>query len=329
MELNNYLNNNILIKEKKFALILGETPSEGARSPKLWNKVYNKIKKKIKMYPADISYNNLSKVMKHLKKNNNFLGGSVTMPYKEKVIRYLDIVDKNSKKIGSVNTIVKKKNKLIGFNTDYFGSLETLKKIKIKKKSSILIIGCGGAGKSVITSVLNQFKGYNFFFFNRNKRKLKLFLNKFGNKKNINIIKNYNQLLKLKDIGLAINTSSIGFNSWIKRNNKFYNLKFFSPLSKISKLKYVKKKNSNIFQKLNNLQIKKNEKITKNFIENNSSIKIFDIIYNPLETKLMHSNKIKSNNINGLKMNLMQAVKGFMLTNNMKNKKLVFKLMKK
>ncbi len=165
MELNNYLNNNILIKEKKFALILGETPSEGARSPKLWNKVYNKIKKKIKMYPADISYNNLSKVMKHLKKNNNFLGGSVTMPYKEKVIRYLDIVDKNSKKIGSVNTIVKKKNKLIGFNTDYFGSLETLKKIKIKKKSSILIIGCGGAGKSVITSVLNQFKGYNFFFF--------------------------------------------------------------------------------------------------------------------------------------------------------------------
>ncbi len=128
---------------------------------------------------------------------------------------------------------------------------------------------------------------------------------------------------------MAINTSSIGFNSWIKRNNKFYNLKFFSPLSKISKLKYVKKKNSNIFQKLNNLQIKKNEKITKNFIENNSSIKIFDIIYNPLETKLMHSNKIKSNNINGLKMNLMQAVKGFMLTNNMKNKKLVFKLMKK
>ena len=43
----------------------------------------------------------------------------------------------------------------------------------------------------------------------------------------------------------------------------------------------------------------------------------------------MFSNKIKSNNINGLKMNLMQAVKGFMLVNNIKNKNLVFKVMKK
>ena len=109
MQLYNYLNNNILIKEKKFALILGETPSQGARSPKLWNKVYKKLNKKIKMYPADISFKNLSKVIKHLKKNNNFLGGSVTMPYKEEIIRYLDNVDNNSKKIGSVNTIIKKK----------------------------------------------------------------------------------------------------------------------------------------------------------------------------------------------------------------------------
>tara|TARA_Y100001970_G_C14243249_1_gene866242 strand:+ start:3325 stop:4314 length:990 start_codon:yes stop_codon:yes gene_type:complete len=329
MQLYNYLNNNILIKEKKFALILGETPSQGARSPKLWNKVYKKLNKKIKMYPADISFKNLSKVIKHLKKNNNFLGGSVTMPYKEEIIRYLDNVDNNSKKIGSVNTIIKKKNKLIGFNTDYYGSLDTLKNLKISKSSGILIIGCGGAGKSTIASVLNFFKGYKYFFFNRNTNKLKKFLNKFKDRENINIIRNYNQLLRLNNIGLIINTSSVGFNSWIKKNYKFYNLKFFSPLSKISKIKFIKSKNSKLFQKLNKFQIKKNEKITKNFINNNSSIKIFDIIYNPLATKLMHSNKIKSNNINGLKMNLMQAVKGFMLVNNIKNKKLVFEVMKK
>ena len=329
MELNSYLTNNISIKEKKFALILGENPSQGARSPKLWNKVYKKLKKNIKIYPADISHKNLSKVMNHLKKNNNFLGGSVTMPYKEEAIRYLDNVDKNSKKIGSINTIVKLKNKLIGYNTDYLGSLETLKSLKIKRKKSILIIGCGGAGKSTIASVLTFFKGYKFFFFNRNKKKLKKFLKKFREKKNIYIVKDYRQLCKLKGVGLVINTTSIGFDSWIKKNNKFFNLKFFSPLSKISKINFVKKKNSNLFQKINKSKIKKNEKITKNFISNNSSVKIFDIIYKPSTTKLMHSNKIKSNNINGLKMNLMQAVKGFMLVNNIKNKNLVFKVMKK
>tara|TARA_B100001540_G_C15809249_1_gene643650 strand:+ start:355 stop:1344 length:990 start_codon:yes stop_codon:yes gene_type:complete len=329
MELNSYLTNNISIKEKNFALILGENPSQGARSPKLWNKVYRKLKKNIRMYPADINKKKLPQLIKYLKKNNNFLGGSVTMPYKEEIIRYLDNIDKDSKKIGSVNTIIKLKNKLIGFNTDYLGSLETLKDLKIKRKKNILIIGCGGAGKSTIVSVLNFFKGYKFFFFNRNKKKLRKFLGKFKEIKNINIVKDHNQLCKLKDIVLVINTTSVGFDSWIRKNNKFFNLKFFSPLSKLSNINFVKKKNSNLFQKLNKSQIKKNEKITKNFIKNNSSVKIFDIIYKPSTTKLMHSNKIKSNNINGLKMNLMQAVKGFMLVNNIKNKNLVFKVMKR
>ena len=154
-------------------------------------------------------------------------------------------------------------------------------------------------------------------------------MGKFKEIKNINIVKDHNQLCKLKDIVLVINTTSVGFDSWIRKNNKFFNLKFFSPLSKLSNINFVKKKNSNLFQKLNKSQIKKNEKITKNFIKNNSSVKIFDIIYKPSTTKLMHSNKIKSNNINGLKMNLMQAVKGFMLVNNIKNKNLVFKVMKR
>ena len=101
MELNSYLTNNISIKEKNFALILGENPSQGARSPKLWNKVYRKLKKNIRMYPADINKKKLPQLIKYLKKNNNFLGGSVTMPYKEEIIRYLDNIDKDSKKIGT------------------------------------------------------------------------------------------------------------------------------------------------------------------------------------------------------------------------------------
>ena len=45
-------------------------------------------------------------------------GLNVTIPYKEKIITYLDEVDKAASKIGAVNTIAKKDNKLIGYNTD-------------------------------------------------------------------------------------------------------------------------------------------------------------------------------------------------------------------
>ena len=64
-----------------------------------------------------------------LKSNNFFLGGSVTIPYKEKFLKFLDKIDKNAKKIGSINTIVNQKGYLFGLNTDYYGSLFTLKKI--------------------------------------------------------------------------------------------------------------------------------------------------------------------------------------------------------
>ena len=47
----NKINLNI---NEKFALILGSTPSKGARSPKLWNRAYKKLGKKTKMYPADV-----------------------------------------------------------------------------------------------------------------------------------------------------------------------------------------------------------------------------------------------------------------------------------
>ena len=48
-------------------------------------------------------------------------------------MKYLDHIDENAKSIGSINTIVNKNGKLFGLNTDYLGSIYTLKKMKIKK----------------------------------------------------------------------------------------------------------------------------------------------------------------------------------------------------
>ncbi|EGC83188.1 shikimate kinase [Anaerococcus hydrogenalis] len=80
----------------------------------------------------------------------DFKGINVTIPYKEKVIKYLDFVSDKAKKIGAVNTIVNKNGKLYGYNSDYYGFLYNLKKNKIDvKDKKCLILGKGASSKTV------------------------------------------------------------------------------------------------------------------------------------------------------------------------------------
>ena len=108
--LSQYLENKLKIKQiAKYALILGASPSKGARSPKLWNRVYKAQKSKIKMYPADVNQKNLKHLVSYLKKDDLFIGGSITIPYKISIMKYLDGIDNKARKIGSINTILKKR----------------------------------------------------------------------------------------------------------------------------------------------------------------------------------------------------------------------------
>ena len=89
-------------------------------------------------------------------KAKDFLGINVTIPYKEKVIPYLDYVDENAKKIGAVNTVVNRGGKLYGYNTDFSGMLALVKKVGVEiKDKKVLIIGTGGTSKTA-TAVVNS-----------------------------------------------------------------------------------------------------------------------------------------------------------------------------
>ena len=57
---------------KPFAAIIGLSPSKGARSPTLWNKVYKSLKKPIKMIPLDCKKQNIKKLFNELQKNKNY-----------------------------------------------------------------------------------------------------------------------------------------------------------------------------------------------------------------------------------------------------------------
>ncbi|MEI8215485.1 MAG: shikimate dehydrogenase [Eubacteriales bacterium] len=84
----------------------------------------------------------------------DYNGLNVTIPYKEAVIPYLDVISKSAKKIGAVNTISFKDNTSFGYNTDYDGFLQVFKShsIDIKGKKAA-ILGYGGASKAVIAAL--------------------------------------------------------------------------------------------------------------------------------------------------------------------------------
>jgi|TARA_B110000027_G_scaffold101752_1_gene107607 shikimate dehydrogenase len=135
--------------------------------------------------------------------NFNFKGCSLSMPFKEKLINFVDKLDVNAKKIGSINTVLKKNNKLIGYNTDYYASKEILKKQRFSKKANILVLGSGGAAKAVLQSIIDL-KFTNIFLSSRNKSRF----NKMKIKKKITFIK-WNKRNKI-NCEILINTTPLG-----------------------------------------------------------------------------------------------------------------------
>jgi shikimate dehydrogenase len=99
---------------------------------------------------------NLS-TFKSLLNRKDISGMNVTIPYKQKVIPFLDELDPVAKAIGAVNTIVFKDDKRLGFNTDHIGFQNTLLNHLKPQHDKALVLGTGGASKAVCY-VLEQLK---------------------------------------------------------------------------------------------------------------------------------------------------------------------------
>lgn len=79
-----------------------------------------------------------------------FMGANVTVPHKEKVIRFLDELAPGAKKIGAVNTISVTHRGLVGDNTDWSGFLTDLRDVGFDPEGRrVLILGSGGSGRAV------------------------------------------------------------------------------------------------------------------------------------------------------------------------------------
>lgn len=127
-------------------------PIEHTLSPAMQNAAFGHYRLEAVYLPLGVAPPGLRVLLMTLKHLNAW-GVNVTIPYKEKVMAYVDDCAASAKQIGAVNTIIFKKDRLTGHNTDGYGFLESLKGTIHPQGKSAVLIGGGGAGRAVAVSL--------------------------------------------------------------------------------------------------------------------------------------------------------------------------------
>lgn len=193
-------------------------------------------------------------------KNNIISGLNVTIPYKQEILQFLDHLDPHSKEIQAVNTVkFEKDGSLCGYNTDYWGFLESLKPFLKPHHKKALILGTGGASKAIAYAL-----------------KLLEIDYKFVSRKKATDIFSYDELTQeiMESHTLVINCTPLG---------TFPNIDQYPNIP------------------------------ADHFFEKHL---VFDLVYNPSETKLMRLAAQKgATTLNGLRMLELQAEKAWEIWN--------------
>lgn len=256
-------------------------PISHSLSPLIHNHWFRKYRVDSNYEKRKLDEDDLKGFIEEVRRVSQINGANVTVPFKKKIIPFLDELTEISQRTLSVNTIYKEKGKLIGHNTDAmaFGqTLVDLKFLRDEKDIAItdqplrsLIIGAGGVTSSVIWAMgnLNSNKESTSYIMNRTKK----------NAENLiynGMTENYSKSKVLdwgdipKNLDIIINTTSIG-------------------LTKDEKLKLD-------FSSYNGL---------KNTL-------FYDLIYNPKETNFLADAKKRGNKVmNGKMMFILQAKLAF------------------
>jgi len=106
-------------------------------------------------------------------------GCGVSMPFKKEAIKYLDSLDEVAREIGAVNTIINNNGHLKGYNTDYYGAIEILRKVRGVSEKKVLMLGAGGVA-SAIASALKHKKVRGVTISNRSRQNGILFAKRWG-----------------------------------------------------------------------------------------------------------------------------------------------------
>ncbi len=148
-----YLKAYMINSETKLYCLFGN-PVSGSLSPALQNSAF--ASEGINAVYMAFKINSIIEGVKAMRELN-ISGASVTVPFKQEVMKYIDETDPLAEDIGAVNTLLNDNGTVKGFNTDGYGAVKALMKAGMEiSGASFLILGNGGAARAVSFALLSQ-----------------------------------------------------------------------------------------------------------------------------------------------------------------------------
>lgn len=150
---------NIVNKQNLFSwgLIGNKNIPQYSVAPEMWNSLFEKLDYNVEYFVHGTNEIKLieNQVINHIK-TNNFIGCNVAMPWKSLVVKFCDYIEPSARIANTINTIVKKNDKIYGYNTDGKGIVNAIKTSKQLKDKIILVLGCGGASQTLIYHLIKE-----------------------------------------------------------------------------------------------------------------------------------------------------------------------------
>lgn len=290
MEIQELIKNKIDLGGKNYAAIIGGNPSEGARSPQLWDAAFSLHGIDSVMLPMDLDADMLPDLMKAINNDHHFLGGAISVPHKELVADWLiskgsEYISKEAAAIGAVNSLYRNNGNIFGTNTDGEAALKSLKnKCNDLESKNVLLIGPGGAGKAVAAYISQYLEEGRLKISARAPEKVQ----ELASKIDADIISWPPSESEISNADVVVNCSTLGSKSTSEISGQSLTLENFTPLSTDPK------------DDIERIQLLKSETV------------VFDIIYDPSPTKLLKLSSDRGlTTIDGSDMNLEQAVLAF------------------
>ena len=212
---------------KKF-LVIGN-PIQHSLSPKLHNHWFKKKKINAIYDKKEISEKDINSIISDIK-NEKISGINVTVPFKKKVIPFMDKLSPEANESQSVNTIYFQDGNLIGHNTDISGFELGIKYSKYNvKNKTVFILGAGGVVPSIILA-LKKMGAVKIILSNRTKSKAEDLKNNFNELKIIDWgeTPNFDMIINATSIGLK-NEDGIKLDYSLIEPNKFFYDVIYNP----------------------------------------------------------------------------------------------------
>ena len=243
---------------KKFSFGIIGKPLSHSLSPLLHNFWFKKYNVSANYSLLEITPDEIEETIKRIKKKE-LQGINVTVPYKQAVIPFLDLLVGDAKETLSVNTVMlNEEGKIVGDNTDVYGFEQGfISKLKNQnlEQSKVLILGAGGVTSSVIYALSK--KGIKqIFVSNRTLKKAEEIKKRFPF---IEIIEWKNIEEKTEKMDILINATSLGLKNGNNFNQEFKvtksNLVYYDIIYNPEETEIIKKLKKRNIQTFNGLEM--------------------------------------------------------------------------